>query len=519
MDISMDKFTALMSSLSIAEDKSKVLEEVQPALSRLSREEATSLLNSPTVNLAPVFQCLQSQNDTQIEIGCQVLSRLLTFMDPALVVDRYGDLMTLGLKNSSEKVVLLILAQLYRCSLDDDLSSMLIKRGLLGPIVDQLRGEVSISLEVTKLLTNLADTEPGLSAIFGKPQNTVGLHIEVVTPVTQQLVSFSKENSVLQIRVLEVAVKVAVLSQQRLKAVKETGLLADLIALVSKSEDCLAQLAGIEILSLLAVPPFGSDFLEASGVLDTLARQLEQVPNDPFSSVLLPGLVKFFGNLAHSRPRHILVRYPAFISSLSALVEDQDDLTGQAVAFETIGFVGESVEGKQVLGELGNKMLHSIDCMERLMTDGPTEMRIRAMNAFASLVRLEKENQSQELLSLTESWFRRIPKAMFLTVNVVKQPFLDLRLAAYQLLQVLAKQSWGRKEILRQPGFLEYLLDRENEREKRGKEEKFLVLETIVDSGEARDVVGEALDMQLRLWVREGPHFVKVESQVATEGV
>ena len=60
---------------------------------------------------------------------------------------------------------------------------------------------------------------------------------------------------------------------------------------------------------------------------------------------------------------------------------------------------------------------------------------------------------------------------------------------------------------------------RENEREKRGKEEKFLVLETIVDSGEARDVVGEALDMQLRLWVREGPHFVKVESQVATEGV
>ena len=94
--------------------------------------------------------------------------------------------------------------------------------------------------------------------------------------------------------------------------------------------------------------------------------------------------------------------------------------------------MGESVEGKQVLGELGNKMLHSIDCMERLMTDGPTEMRIRAMNAFASLVRLEKENQSQELLSLTESWFRRIPKAMFLTVNVVKQPFLDLRLAAYQ---------------------------------------------------------------------------------------
>ena len=44
--------------------------------------------------------------------------------------------------------------------------------------------------------------------------------------------------------------------------------------------------------------------------------------------------------------------------------------------------------------------------------------------------------QSPELLSLTESWYRRVPSAMARMADTVKQPFIDLRLAAYLLLQV-----------------------------------------------------------------------------------
>ena len=44
-------------------------------------------------------------------------------------------------------------------------------------------------------------------------------------------------------------------------------------------------------------------------------------------------------------------------------------------------------------------MTDTIDRLELLITDSPTEARIRAMNAFASLIKLDKENQV-ELLQL-----------------------------------------------------------------------------------------------------------------------
>ena len=73
------------------------------------------------------------------------------------------------------------------------------------------------------------------------------------------------------------------------------------------------------------------------------------------------------------------------------------------------------------LSELGNRMTDWVDRLEDLITDrwveamvagvmtvlcSPTEARIRAMNAFSSLLKLDKENQGQEFLNITEGWFR-----------------------------------------------------------------------------------------------------------------
>ena len=43
-----------------------------------------------------------------------------------------------------------------------------------------------------------------------------------------------------------------------------------------------------------------------------------------------------------------------------------------------------------------------------LIRDSPTEVKIRAMNALASLVKLDKVNQSAEMLSLTQAWYMRV---------------------------------------------------------------------------------------------------------------
>ena len=162
----------------------------------------------------------------------------------------------------------------------------------------------------------------------------------------------------------------------------------------------------------------------------------------------------------------MLTKYPALVSTLNIMIQSQDD-TLQTVAFETIGYIGVSLEGKLALVELGNVMTECIDKMGEVIRDSATEMKISAMNALASLVKLDKENQTEQMLTITETWYTRIPNITNTLVNVIKQPFLDLRLeflftiqklifhsrlASYQLMYVLAGQSWGRRLLMLQPG-------------------------------------------------------------------
>ena len=72
------------------------------------------------------------------------------------------------------------------------------------------------------------------------------------------------------------------------------------------------------------------------------------------------GLVKFWGNVTHLKPRDILTRYPSLVSALVNMVQSEDS-SHKIVAFETIGYIGVSLEGKSALHNLGNIMLDWLD--------------------------------------------------------------------------------------------------------------------------------------------------------------
>ena len=87
---------------------------------------------------------------------------------------------------------------------------------------------------------------------------------------------------------------------------------------------------------------------------------LNESKSDPFADVLLPGLVKFFGNIAHLRPKQMIIHHPTFVNALFEMTES-DILTNRAISLETIGFIGSSLEGKSALENLGNKMSNCIE--------------------------------------------------------------------------------------------------------------------------------------------------------------
>lgn len=498
----MEALGFILSNLSLSDNKETVLAELKPALSKLSRAEVSAGINC--VDLIPVFDCLNTDKAGQIEACCSILQYLLTFMDPELVVDKYGVLIKRGLLHNNPSVPVLVLKQLQRCARDEDLASRLGSHDIYPVVLGLMDAELIVSREVIVFLDQLAESKPGLAVVTNV--ETVNVLKKIMT-----------NSEITKFRVLELVVKIGQMSQEHLDRMDDVGLLVPLVELLGV-EDVLVRLNAIELITNVALTHQGLRYLESRGVLMKMEAVLKESQNDPFSGILLPALVKFFGNIAHLRPKQMIVQHPNFVESLFQMT-DSSDLTHKAIAFETIGYIGVSLEGKSSLNDLGNKLINSIEKLENLIKDSPTEIRIRGMNAFASLIKLDKENQTAEFLLMTESWFTRAlgHRPVNLLAELVKQPFPELRLAAYLILQNIAKQVWGRRLILREPGFPELLLDRSQERVKDGQDAKFHLMTCLTESGDSADTVGAEMDVLLREYVRRGPYYVQVQSQVAFE--
>ena len=71
------------------------------------------------------------------------------------------------------------------------------------------------------------------------------------------------------------------------------------------------------------------------------------------SNITLVGLVKFFGNLAiMDSPQQVCETYPAFQNKVFEMALDPDPAM-IGVALDTLGLLGSTVEGKQVLQKTG----------------------------------------------------------------------------------------------------------------------------------------------------------------------
>ena len=119
---------------------------------------------------------------------------------------RYGGLMLQGLtsKDAAECVQLLILTQLHRCVLDDDLVELVIRQNLVSPVIAKLQGDLVVAKEVTRWAVTLAESKPGLASLTSA--STVG-----------QLRGVSGLSSTHQMRVLDLVVRLAQISEDHLQ--------------------------------------------------------------------------------------------------------------------------------------------------------------------------------------------------------------------------------------------------------------------------------------------------------------
>lgn len=169
-------------------------------------------------------------------------------------------------------------------------------------------------------------------------------------PVVEEMRIVSAKSDVIRYRIYDIIVTSCCVSEEKLLFCHDNQLIHSLLAEVSTG-DILVQLNALELLTTLVSCQHGRDYLEKQGTIQKLASSLDEATADPLASLLVPGLMKFFGALAHFQP-DVLTKYPNFTNTMLNLVEDSE-ISLKVIAIETLSFIGTRRDGKIALNQLG----------------------------------------------------------------------------------------------------------------------------------------------------------------------
>ncbi|KAK3088084.1 hypothetical protein FSP39_014467 [Pinctada imbricata] len=365
-------------------------------------------------------------------------------------------------------------------------------------------GSLEVAQQVGKFVLVLSKSSSGLCLLYNN----------AITSTLQQVMNI---NDTIRFRVYETLINVAKQSLAALEQTHHSGLIQQLLNEVHK-DDILVQLNTIELLSDLTMCDHGLVYLDQQGIVGKLESMMQNLDTDPMAGLLLPGLMKFFGGVARFHPKEVCGENQVFVRNVFTSLSSPDTSL-RNVAVQTVGFIGTMAEGKMALEKLGNVMDEGVRDIGSVIRNSPSELRIQGLNTAATLVRVEVEDQTTELCSLTEKWFKLLDRKPFDAImSVAQQPFEDLRSAAHCVFSSLAMQTWGQKMMTEWPGFTEYLLDRSTEKAKETKESKFDIVRTLANSPTCQEIFGQPSYVKLKAHFMQGPFFVQVQSEVAFEG-
>ena len=104
-----------------------------------------------------------------------------------------------------------------------------------------------------------------------------------------------------------------------------------------------------------------------------------------------------------------------------------------------------------------------------------------------------------------------------LVLSLAKSPLVELRLGSYELLRAVSKCSRGAQVLLSCKGFYDFLLLRENETTKEGREAKFEIVKAIMGSN-TRSLLADSITSGFEKILKQGPHYHQgVSWELATE--
>ena len=332
--------------------------------------------------------------------------------------------------------------------------------------------------------------------------------------------SIKQKNSIINFRVLELMVELACISPEILNQVEEKNFLADLISLL-KSDDILIQLNALQLVSNFVTTQHGVDYLDSKGCLNWIQERIISYENsDPISDMNLPFMMKVFALIGQSSPSTIFNQYPRLLKKLLSLCESNLNHTLAIHSLAALSQIGASLEGKKLLNSLDTFDNIVIKTISKVIESDYNETRIEALVSLERLLSVDESDLNGEGEVITESWFQGLvfsKNSTTLILELCARPFSETRIAALNVVRVMATHIWGHKLLAAEPNFLKLLLDRSYAIDKGDKEAKYLIVRELAISPFTQLAFDKSQISAIQKYYKEGPFFVEIESTVSLE--
>ncbi|XP_053333949.1 26S proteasome non-ATPase regulatory subunit 5 [Clarias gariepinus] len=496
---------SLLSEIAEAEDLVEALRNLRTAV---LATPVSSLRETITVaQLGIIFSLLNTNDKEQIEVCVEILRRILEILDPAHLARNCKIELQSGLNHPDNSVRVLALTQLGRVLGNaKGIAEVMNNPEILQDVIKCMGTEsIGVSKEAISALSKLSNTKAGLDALFR-------------FDLLQNLKDVMAISDIVRYRVYELVVEISSVSPESLGYCASSSFITKLLEELT-GDDVLIRATAIQMVTSLAQSQHGRQYLAQQGIMNKVSNMIIAADSDPFSSFYLPGLVKFFGNLAiMDSPQQVCENYPAFLNMVFAMAMSPDS-TQIPVALDTLGLLGGTVEGKQVLHKTGEQFKTVVKQMSQLAQDGATELRVRSLDAIAQLLTLPVEQQTDDLLLLTQLWFCSLSSdPMEMIRNISTQPFPELHCSALRIFTAIACQAWGQRMMMSSPGFAEWVVERSVSKGKEAKDCKFELVGALLSSSSTQEIFGAQNYLKLKTYLREGPYYVSAVASVTTEG-
>lgn len=265
--------------------------------------------------------------------------------------------------------------------------------------------------------------------------------------VKQRLLSaLDGANETVALRIYSVAVGVS--RKDPLLLDKTQFLLERCLGEIDKT-DLLVLMNVLEVLKDLCLESFGLIYLENKGVFTKLMKKVDSTNDDPLAGILVPGLMKFFGNVAVVFPEKIFNAYPALINMLfNCLLSDNFHVL--YTALDTLGYLAKFEDGKKSLDALdGDQTASVLSHISGAISSYPSELKVRALNCFENVFWIDLSSaRNNQINYICQKWFKCVfGSDLSFLLSSCQNPFEDISTSGFKCLRSLSHHDFAQHAV------------------------------------------------------------------------